>query len=462
MKIILTLLLLCAASINFGQTVVASDDAEAYSGTDYTDENNGTGFSSGFIFNLFGTTDNGNEFIESTGFQIGGNKSFGLAAGETGTGKAVTRPFSSEINSLHRIECKVRFNIDVNAGQTAGFLISDATPDGSQYWTTGQVLFLGTSGNGYWVYDDDGASVNPINVKDPLNNDFPVAAGDAYKITLDINPSSTGTLADQYAFQIENLKNSDVSAITVGNLIGGTIKSIGYGNGNIGQLKNLIWDDIVVTSDPANPLPVELSSFTASVLNNTVLLKWRTETEVNNYGFEIERKTGSRQSAVGEWEQIAFIEGFGNSNSPKEYSFEDNLSLTHTLNLTPALYYRLRQIDNDGSFNYSNVVEVFIGEIPDGFLLEQNYPNPFNPSTKIRFAVDKSVHTALKVYDALGKHIVTLFDAIADAGRIYEVEFSTKGGSSIGGNVLDLQSGVYYYRLVAGENQSTKKMILLH
>ncbi len=212
----------------------------------------------------------------------------------------------------------------------------------------------------------------------------------------------------------------------------------------------------------SSPLPVELSSFTASVLNNTVLLKWRTETEVNNYGFEIERKTGSRQSAVGEWEQIAFIEGFGNSNSPKEYSFEDNLSLTRTLNLTPALYYRLRQIDNDGSFNYSNVVEVFIGEIPDGFLLEQNYPNPFNPSTKIRFAVDKSVHTALKVYDALGKHIVTLFDALADAGRIYEVEFSTKGGSSIGGNVLDLQSGVYYYHLVAGENQSTKKMILLH
>ncbi len=187
-------------------------------------------------------------------------------------------------------------------------------------------------------------------------------------------------------------------------------------------------------------LPVELTSFNAAIRNGLVDLKWETATEVNNYGFEVERK-----SADAEWNKIGFVEGYGSTNSPKYYSFSDKPQGNGKIS------YRLKQIDNDGKYEYSPVVEVLVDNLPNGFVLEQNYPNPFNPETSIRFALKTDTKATIKVYNTLGAEVATLFDGTAEAGRYYDVKFS--------GN--DLSSGFYIYKLVAGDFVSVKKMLLM-
>ncbi len=189
-----------------------------------------------------------------------------------------------------------------------------------------------------------------------------------------------------------------------------------------------------------SPLPVELTSFNAAIRNGLINLKWETATEVNNYGFEVERK-----STNADWSKIGFVEGHNSTNSPKYYSFSDKPVGTG------KIAYRLKQIDNDGQFEYSPVVEVLVDNLPNGFVMEQNYPNPFNPETSIRFALKEDTKATLKVYNSLGAEIATLFDGTAEAGRYYDVKF---GGS-------ELASGFYIYKLVAGEYVSVKKMLLM-
>jgi len=194
-------------------------------------------------------------------------------------------------------------------------------------------------------------------------------------------------------------------------------------------------------------LPVELTSFFAAIINGSIKLKWRTETEVNNYGFEIQRSQMNPNSEIQnpQFQLIGFIEGHGNSNSPKEYNFLDE-------GISYGSYaYRLKQIDNDGTFEYSEIIEVDAGNIPDGFVLEQNYPNPFNPSTKIKFAFDAVAPTTLKVYDILGNEVAQLFNKTTETGKVYEIEFDASG----------LSSGVYYYRLSTPQKSLVNKMLLL-
>ena len=186
------------------------------------------------------------------------------------------------------------------------------------------------------------------------------------------------------------------------------------------------------------PTPVELISFNAKVRNNVVVLDWRTATEVNNYGFEVERSSSSDN-----WGKIGFVNGHGNSNSPKEYYFEDS-KLSNT-----SYKYRLKQVDNDGSYEYSNIVSVLIGQTPNSFALSQNYPNPFNPSTKISWQSPVSGWQTLKVYDILGNEVATLVNEFREAGS-YEIDF----------NASQLTSGVYIYKISAGNFSDTKKMIL--
>jgi len=197
---------------------------------------------------------------------------------------------------------------------------------------------------------------------------------------------------------------------------------------------------------PVSALPVELTSFTAKVLRKDgVQLDWVTETEVNNYGFEVERKVSSEQLSASNWEVLGFIEGHGNSNSPKEYNFLDE-------GINYGNYdYRLKQIDNDGTFEFSDIIEVDAGNIPEGYVLEQNYPNPFNPSTVIKFALAESQQATLTVYDILGNEIAQLFNKTTEAGKVYEIEF----------NASALSSGVYYYRLSTPQKSLVRKMLLL-
>lgn len=185
-------------------------------------------------------------------------------------------------------------------------------------------------------------------------------------------------------------------------------------------------------------LPVVLTNFKGLKTENGILLQWETATEINNYGFELER---SRNGNI--FNKIAFVEGYGNSNSPKFYSFTDESAEWG------KYFYRLKQIDFTGVFEYSNVIEVDIGN-PRKYELEQNYPNPFNPVTTISFSLPEASFVNLEVYDILGRNTVLLINEILEAG---EHSFEFNAGS--------LPSGIYYYKITAGEFTKTNKMILL-
>ena len=194
-------------------------------------------------------------------------------------------------------------------------------------------------------------------------------------------------------------------------------------------------------------VPVELTSFRADVNDGKVVLSWSTATEMNNKGFEVERQV------ISQWEEIGFVEGNGTTTSAHSYSYTDK-------NVAEGKYnYRLKQIDFDGSFKYSNVVEVTVN-ISLKYSLEQNYPNPFNPTTKIEYSVAEDGIVKLNVYNTLGQKVADLVNEEVKAGS-YEVNFSAKGGSASGGDALNLASGVYYYRIEANGFVSTKKMILM-
>lgn len=199
-----------------------------------------------------------------------------------------------------------------------------------------------------------------------------------------------------------------------------------------------------------NVLPVELTSFTADVEDNKVKLYWETATEINNYGFDVERQISSNQHSSDNWEKIGFVNGSGNSNNAQSYQFTDK-----NLFGGSKFSYRLKQIDADGSFKYSDEIELEI--IPIKYELLQNYPNPFNPSTIITWQLPMDSHITLKVYDVLGNEIATLVNEEKNAG-VYEVEFSASS----------ISSGVYFYRIEATPNRGQtgdfiqmKKMILL-
>jgi uncharacterized protein (DUF2141 family) len=191
------------------------------------------------------------------------------------------------------------------------------------------------------------------------------------------------------------------------------------------------------------PLPVELVLLAARATGSNAELRWNTATEVNNYGFEIERRTvGSDQ-----WMKIGFVKGAGTSNSPKEYSYTD------TKLVAGRYVYRLKQVDNDGTFSYSQSVEVEVGGVPNEFSLFQNYPNPFNPSTVIQFDLpDRGQQHAvsLQIFDLLGREVATLLNEKMQAGP-HQVTW----------NASNMPSGVYLYRLQAGTFTETKKLTLL-
>ena len=191
--------------------------------------------------------------------------------------------------------------------------------------------------------------------------------------------------------------------------------------------------------DSTSIVPVELTSFSATSNSNVVTLSWTTATELNNYGFEIQRSTDEAN-----WITLGFREGNGTTSEPKQYSFTDNISEISS----ETFYYRLKQLDFLGTYNYSNIIEVYIA--PASFALLQNYPNPFNPSTRISYQLPINSFVTLKVFDVVGNEIATLVNEEKSAGE-YKVDFDA---SKIG-------SGIYFYTLSAGEFLQTKKMILI-
>jgi hypothetical protein len=185
-------------------------------------------------------------------------------------------------------------------------------------------------------------------------------------------------------------------------------------------------------------VPVELTSFTGVSVEDGVELNWFTATETNNQGFEVER-----MSSDSNFEKVGFVAGFGTTTEPKAYSFTD--SKLEAGNYT----YRLKQIDFDGTFYYSEEVNVIV-ELPLVYSLEQNYPNPFNPSTTIKYSIPEDGFVKLSVFNLLGEEVTTLVNNLQKAGR-YEVVLDASG----------FASGVYLYRLETQNFSSIKKMLLV-
>jgi hypothetical protein len=194
-----------------------------------------------------------------------------------------------------------------------------------------------------------------------------------------------------------------------------------------------------IAGDATNQLPVELTAFEGTYKNGEVHLSWRTASELNNAGFEVERSL-DRETFT----QVGFVRGNGTTTEAQSYTFVDRSTFN-----AEKVYYRLKQVDFDGQFEYSPIVEVNV-TMPAKFALMQNYPNPFNPTTNIAYELPVAAKVVLKVYDVLGREVATLINQEQAAGR-YVQPF----------NASALSSGIYFYRLQAGNFVETKKMMLV-
>lgn len=185
-------------------------------------------------------------------------------------------------------------------------------------------------------------------------------------------------------------------------------------------------------------LPVELTSFQANYNENLVTLTWQTATEINSYCFEVERSNDNTT-----WVKIGSVNAGGNSNKVLNYEYFDNITTDG------KYYYRLKQIDLDGSFKYTSVVEVN-AVMPMLYSLSQNYPNPFNPTTKINYSIPVNAKVTLNIYSITGELVTTLVDEDLTAGN-YTIDFDASR----------LASGTYFYRIIANDFVQTKKMLLI-
>ncbi len=215
---------------------------------------------------------------------------------------------------------------------------------------------------------------------------------------------------------------------------------------------SLVWDSIPDFHDRWNfgpkfpvvvvdaPIPVELFSFSAVTSKDFITLNWITVTELNNYGFEILKSPDNTS-----WQKIGFVAGHSTSTEKHFYSFIDDQN-----NSISKSYYKLKQIDHNGSYSFSETIEVEKQTSPSDFVLYQNYPNPFNPTTKISWQSSLDSWQSLRIYDMLGNEVSVLVDEYRKAGTYY-TNF----------NALGLTSGIYFYQLSIGTFSETKKMLLL-
>ncbi|MBK7377894.1 MAG: PQQ-like beta-propeller repeat protein [Ignavibacteriales bacterium] len=339
----------------------------------------------------------------------------------------------------------------------AGYLSLGSVPD---LW----LLRIDSSGNELWSKDIDYENDTDIGYSVIQTSDGGyIIAGqthpfDGGSLSWVVRTDSSGNVLWDKTFPYEFPKNPteyEDGLLSVKQTMDGGYIVAGYQSGDY-KLQVFL---VRIASDI---IPVELTTFTANVTRNSVSLNWQTATETNNSGFEMQRSQMSNINGQTDWQVIGFVPGFGTTTEPKSYSFTDE-------NLSSGKYqYRLKQIDFDGTFEYSNTVEVEINP-PTEFSLEQNYPNPFNPTTKIKYTIPSvtlslskgDILVSLKVFDVLGNQIATLVNEQQLPGT-YEVEFNVGTGLA-----LSAASGVYYYQLRvysvsgAGGFVETKKMILL-
>lgn len=192
-------------------------------------------------------------------------------------------------------------------------------------------------------------------------------------------------------------------------------------------------------------VPVELISFSATIKDdNDVLLTWLTATETNNYGFELQRS----ENSPAHFHKIGFIRSEGTTTKPNHYFFVDK-------NLTSDEYfYRMKQIDLDGSYELSDTIQVTVG-LNLTTKLHQNNPNPFNSSTIITYNLPQDCHVELTVYNVYGQKVNSLVDDFQEAGH-HAVNWD-----GINSERKEVTSGIYYYKLTTSNGSKFRQMLLL-
>ena len=186
-------------------------------------------------------------------------------------------------------------------------------------------------------------------------------------------------------------------------------------------------------------IPVELVSFTANKDFNKVILNWETATETNNFGFEIERKLKNQ-----DWVQLGFAEGQGTTSESQSYQFIDDYSF---LAYEGKILYRLKQVDYDGTYDYSRQVYVDVSFIPEEFYVSQNYPNPFNPVTTIEYSLPSESNVRLSIYNSVGQEIAKLVSSLQQRGT-YKIAWDARR----------FASGIYFYSFEAEELNGQKSV----
>lgn len=269
---------------------------------------------------------------------------------------------------------------------------------------------------------------------------FIFQSGSTLSTATDSRVTLNGVVWTNVFWQVGSSSTLGVNSVFEGTILANTSITANSGAAVHGRLlAGAVTATGVVVLNVNTALPVELTSFTATLNNkNAVELNWNTATEVNNYGFEIERSKNK-----GTYENIGFVKGSGNSNSAKDYFFIDKQTLSG------KYFYRLKQIDNGGVFEYSKVVEVDFKQLQT-FELSQNYPNPFNPTTKISYSIPVDGRVRLQIYRITGELVESLVNEYQSAG-IYTIDFNAAG----------LSSGIYFYKLIANNFLQVKKMSVL-
>ena len=216
--------------------------------------------------------------------------------------------------------------------------------------------------------------------------------------TTSINPF---TLIDSVVANEQSYIDNNVQPLTTY-----TYRVYGYNAETVSDYSNI--------AQATTPVPVEFTTFTANVGDNSVTINWSTATGTNNNGFELQRKTKDS------WEKVTFVKGKGTTTEKSEYSFIDDFKYQ---SVSGEITYRLKQIDLNGTFNYSNQINVTVDFTPKEYTLYQNYPNPFNPTTKIKFALPFDSRVKISVYNVLGELIGVILDEVRTVGY-HDIQFN--------------------------------------
>jgi hypothetical protein len=330
-------------------------------------------------------------------------------------------------------------------GATVNFSVNPSSGGSltARYTSTGSGLFpLGPNGiDRYIDFSAQHSGMNLINLSPQFwtISDADGLAGFTYGLSLEANNMGINTSGNNYLYTAIVKRNtgggntwawSNSNHVTTG----------GNGSNPVPQCQGYTsFSDFAIGGNQDNLLPVELSNLTSAISGRDLILSWSTGTEINNSGFDIERK-----STTGGWSKIGFVAGHGTVNTPNSYTYTD-------ANLSSGKYnYRLKQIDFNGNYKYYNLSnEVIIGT-PSKYVLTQNFPNPFNPSTSISYEIPATNFVSLKIYDMMGKEVANLVNGTQEAG-FYTVKFDAS----------KLASGVYFYKLQANDFTATKKLMLM-